>query len=274
MHIILVNDDGVHAGGLLALAAALGRDNRVTVVAPDRERSATSHSITLDRPLTVREVVHEDMPDTLFYSVNGTPVDCVHMAQALCGGQADLFVSGINNGANLGGDISYSGTVHAALEASALGYPAIALSLRIAPHAQRTNEIARFRTAAAFSAQIIRTMPLRDLDGIIWNINFPADVEACPPEIRVCPQGKSVYDSVFEKQADPFGREVYWLLAKENSSGYNETHKTDVYWSNAGYATATPLTWNATVFSSMESAQVSFSQIRLHGGEKDAGRGA
>lgn len=260
---MIVNDDGVHAGGIVALAGALAESNDVTVIAPDRERSATSHSITLDRPITIREHFRAELPDVKFYSINGTPVDCVHVAGAIPGLKPELVVSGINNGANLGGDVSYSGTVHAALEAAIYGYPAIALSLRVAPHDQRTDQVPRYMRAAQMSAKIIASISLRRLDGIVYNINFPADLENCQDEIRVCPQGKSVYSSVFQKQTDPFGREVYWLYAVENGTDYNEVHKTDVYWSNKGYVTCTPMTWNSTAFGHLESVTEQLAPVRL-----------
>lgn len=245
MNIVIVNDDGIHAGGILALARALSVRNSVTVIAPDRERSATSHSITLDRPLTSREIVRSDMPGVTFFSVNGTPVDCVHMARALVS-SIDLIASGINNGANLGGDIAYSGTVHAALEACAYGIPSVALSLRVAPHLQHRDEEKRYAVAAQMSAAIIENAPMHILGTCVCNINFPTDILGCPPELKVCEQGMSVYQSVFQKQSDPFGREVFWLYAQENPGEYNEVHHTDVYWSNLGYATCTPLLWNST----------------------------
>lgn len=260
---MIVNDDGVHAGGIVALASALSKHHAVTVIAPDRERSATSHSITLDRPITIRQVFREELPDVTFYSINGTPVDCVHIAGAIPDLSPDLIVSGINNGANLGGDVSYSGTVHAALEAAVYGIPAVALSLRVAPHEQRTDQVVRYAQAAQLSAEIIRSISLKRLEGIIYNINFPTDLDQCPSEIRVCPQGVSVYSSVFQKQTDPFGREVYWLYAVENGTDYNEMHKTDVYWSNKGYVTCTPMTWNATAFDRIEAARDLLSTLRL-----------
>lgn len=263
MQIVLVNDDGVYAGGILALAKALSANHDVTVIAPDRERSATSHSITLDRPITIRQIFRDELPNVAFFSINGTPVDCVHVAESMPDLKPDLLVSGINNGANLGGDVAYSGTVHAALEAAIYGLPAIALSLRVAPHQQRTDMVPRFEEAARMSAHIIDSISLRELDGIIYNINFPSDLSDCPDEVRVCPQGISVYSSVFQKQTDPFGREVYWLYAVDHDSEYNDEHKTDVYWSNKGYTTCTPMTWNATSEKLLGSAEKQFASIRI-----------
>ena len=267
MNIAIVNDDGVHASGVNVLARALSQNNRVTVIAPNRERSAASHSITLDRPLTVREVLHSDMKHVRFYAVNGTPVDCVHIALSIVS-PLDLLVSGINNGANLGGDISYSGTVHAAMEACSYGLPAVALSMRVPPGEQRLDDMLRFDVAAQLSAQILTSISVRSLAGVVYNINFPTEVESCPASIKVCPQGVSVYRSIFQKQMDPFGREVFWLCAEDSTDSYNETHKTDVYWSNLGFVTCTPLTWNSTSSHAMPVAEREFAQFRLRAAEE------
>ena len=194
MHILLTNDDGVHAPGILKLAAALSRRHTVTVVAPDRERSAASHSLTLDRPLTVREVTREEVPGLTLYAVNGTPVDCVRIGLGpLSGTPFDLVVAGINNGANLGTDISYSGTVHAALEGAVCGVPAVAFSLCVAPGDQGADRAGRFDQAASMAAVIVEGAPL-SLMGSRWimNVNFPWELRAQGPCIRVCEQGISV----------------------------------------------------------------------------------
>lgn len=248
MRILLTNDDGVHAPGILKLAEALNRENEVTVVAPDRERSAASHALTLDRPLTVKEIIREDLPHLKLYSVNGTPVDCVRIGvSSLCEAPVDLVVAGINNGANLGADISYSGTVHAALEGAVCGIPALAFSLRVPPGDQRGEAAGRFDEAARLAAALTGKLPLDLLAGrYIYNVNFPAQVEGCEGRIRICEQGISVYDTVFQTQDDPYGRRCYWVCAVKNDDPYNEEHQTDVYWSDRGFITVTPLSWNAT----------------------------
>ena len=248
MHILVTNDDGIHAPGILSLAAALSRRHTVTVVAPDRERSAASHSLTLEHPLTVKEVTRQEVPGLTLYAVNGTPVDCVRIGLGpLSKTPIDLVIAGINNGANLGADISYSGTVHAALEGAVCGVPSMAFSLRVAPGDQRTDVCGRFDAAAARAAALVDCLP--DAVGqkdIVLNVNFPAQDPAGAP-LRACAQGISVYDTVFQEQADPFGRNFYWVCAVRNETDYNERYRTDVYWSDRGCATVTPLAWNATV---------------------------
>lgn len=255
MNILITNDDGVHGMGLTHLARELGREHSLTIVAPDRERSGMSHALTLDQPLLAKRV--EGAPDGVrMFAVSGTPVDCVRLGLGtLCEDPVDLVIAGINNGGNLGGDISYSGTVHAALEGCVCGVPSIALSLRVPPLPQPIGEMGRaFAAAARCSRQIVDQLALRDLNGVIYNINFPLDIASMPPRIMVCPQGESAYDTVYHEHQDSFGRTFYWVGATPARSTYNEEHKTDVYWSALGYATLTPLRWNLTASDRLEQA--------------------
>ena len=252
MHILLTNDDGVHAPGLMKLAAALAEHHKVTVVAPDRERSAASHSLTLGQPLLVKSIESEAPQSCRIYAVSGTPVDCIRVGlDPLIDSPVDLIVSGINNGANLGTDISYSGTVHAAMEGAVCGYPAVAFSLRIAPADQKHSARGRFDRAASMAAAFIANLPEDLLQGTpVFNVTFPAS--DTPAGTRVCMQGRSVYDTVFKTQDDPFGRTFYWVCAVKNPSDYNDRFKTDVYWSDRNYITITPLDWNATMSSMLD----------------------
>lgn len=247
MHILLTNDDGIHAPGLRKLAAALAAEHHITVVAPDRERSAASHSLTLDRPLTVKSIEAENMGNCRMYAVNGTPVDCVRLGvDPLAPEPIDLVVAGINNGANLGTDISYSGTVHAAMEGAVCGFPSVAFSLRIAPADQKHSAAGRFEEAARLAARFVSNLPQNLLEGTpVLNVNFPADIPCAG--VKICPQGQSMYDTVFQQQDDPFGRTFYWVCAVKRPTDYNDRYRTDVYWSDRSYITITPLDWNATV---------------------------
>lgn len=269
MNILITNDDGVQAAGLIELARVLKDKHNLTIVAPDSERSGMSHALTLHRPLTVNETYRDGLEGVRMYSVNGTPVDCVHVGlDALTDGMVDLLIAGINNGANLGGDVAYSGTVHAALEGCAYGTPSIALSQRMRPGLKPEEKQTAFVHAAAYSAQIIDQLALRALDQIMYNVNFPTvsseDSERIP-EIKVCAQGVSPYSTEFRKQDDPFGRTYYWIYATDNANDYNEVHKTDVYWSNLGYATVTPMRWNLTATDRMSTTADFFDNISLHG---------
>lgn len=249
MQILITNDDGVYAPGIRALAAALQPAHAVTIVAPDRERSAASHSLTLDRPLSVKEVALNGLESSKVYAVNGTPVDCVRLGVSVLAPETQLLLSGINNGANLGGDISYSGTVHAALEGAVCGLPAMALSLRIPPDRQKRSDPEEFVAAAELAAQLLKQLPELPPQNLIYNINFPASkLRAGHHCLKVCPQGESVYDSVFQRNDDPFGREYYWICAVANETDYNEKNQTDVFWSDRNFVTLTPLRWNMTAY--------------------------
>ncbi|BDG04416.1 5'/3'-nucleotidase SurE [Anaeromyxobacter oryzae] len=197
MRVLLSNDDGVHAAGLRALAAAFEGDE-VWVVAPDREQSASSHAISLHRPLRMIEVAPR------WYAVDGTPTDAVYMGLNLVLRQAqpDVVVSGVNHGPNLGNDVLYSGTVAAAMEAALLGVNAVAVSLA-APPPHDFAEAARF--AAALARQMIASAPPAPM---LLNVNVP------PGPVRgyrFTRLGRRTYGNEVVEKTDPRGRKYYWI---------------------------------------------------------------
>ncbi|MFL5264878.1 MAG: 5'/3'-nucleotidase SurE [Anaeromyxobacteraceae bacterium] len=197
MRILLSNDDGVYARGLAALAAAFP-DDEVWIVAPDREQSASSHSISLARPLRVTELGPRR------YAVDGTPTDAVYMGLNLVlrGRRPDLVISGVNHGPNLGNDVLYSGTVAAAMEGALLGVNAIAVSLAGAP----TND---FEHAAAFAAALARRVAETPPGApALLNVNVP------PGPVkgyRFARLGKRTYGNEVVEGTDPRGRKYYWI---------------------------------------------------------------
>ncbi|HIE64351.1 MAG: 5'/3'-nucleotidase SurE [Nitrospira sp.] len=207
--ILVSNDDGVHSPGLHCLAEALKALGDVTVVAPDRERNAASHALTLHKPLRVEEV------RSRVFSVNGTPTDCVNLGvlHLLKGKPPDLVVSGINKGANLGDDVTYSGTVSAAMEGTLLGIPSLAFSQPDLDRALHTQGKYHFETAARFALRLARLVLERGLEkGRFLNVNVPN----CPSEdiqgVRVTSLGKRVFDEgAIHEQTDPRGRKYYWI---------------------------------------------------------------
>lgn len=205
MRFLLTNDDGVHAEGLLALAAALRSIGEVHIVAPDRPRSASGHSITLHKPLRVARVKLED--GTPAFATNGTPSDCVALAiRDLLDPRPDLVVSGINRGPNLGMDLTYSGTVSAAMEGAILGVPSFAIS--VASYA----EDAPFGPAAAFARRLASEILLHGIPPqTLLNVNVPGVPEDEIAGIRVVRVGRRHYPERVEKRVDPFGRLYYWL---------------------------------------------------------------
>ena len=203
MKILLTNDDGVHAPGLWALYHGLAPQHDVTVVAPDRERSAIGHAISLHRPL--RSVTVTVNGGQSAVAVNGTPADCVKFALLeVVPSRPDLVISGINPGANVGINVNYSGTVAAAKEAAMAGIPAIAISI-IAPGDRHVDAAARF--AESLSLQVKGWGLPR---GTFLNVNFPDLPIDEIRGVRWSRQGTGVFAQHFEKRRDPRDRIYYW----------------------------------------------------------------
>jgi len=197
LRVLLSNDDGVHAAGLAALAAAFA-DDEVWIVAPDREQSASSHSISLHRPLRISEVGPRR------FAVDGTPTDAVYMALNLLlkGTRPDVVVSGVNHGPNLGNDVLYSGTVAAAMEGALLGVHALAVSLAAPPpHA--------FEHAAAFAAALARRLVAHPPPApSLLNVNVPAGPVG---GYRFTRLGRRTYGTDVMEKLDPRGRKYFWI---------------------------------------------------------------
>lgn len=201
MKILVTNDDGIDSPGIKALAKALKevRGAEVIVVAPDREQSAKSHSLTLHRPLRLKKVKKD------FYAVDGTPTDCVFLAQSIIykNGLPDFVFSGINRGGNLGDDVHYSGTVSAAVEGGLIGVPSVALS-------QLGLDKFNFAKAAEFSKKILKLILKNPLPkGIILNVNVPENCKSL--DYQFCKTGKRNYGKAAAEKIDPRGRPYYWV---------------------------------------------------------------
>jgi 5'-nucleotidase len=218
------NDDGVHAPGLAALADALGDLGTVYVVAPDREQSAASHALTLHRPLRV------DRLGERRFAVDGTPSDAVNLAiLGLLPAPPALVVAGINHGPNLGDDVTYSGTVSAAMEGTLLGAPSIAVSL--ADPAGGFIEAGRIARLVA-ARVLVEGLPPRTL----LNVNVPGGV---PRGIRLTQLGHRVYKEKVVEQVDPRGRSYYWIGG--GPAEWDRRDATDMAAVHDGYASVTPL---------------------------------
>jgi len=202
--ILVSNDDGIGSAGLRALAESLSHLGHVVVVAPDREQSAAAHALTLTRPLRVSPV------NEGWYSVDGTPTDCIALAvMELLPRHPDLVAAGINHGPNLGDDVTYSGTVSLAMEATLQGIPAFAVSV-----AGKTDF--DFRAAAMFSRRVAQEILRRGLPkDTLLNINVPN----LPPEairgVAVTRQGRRVYSETVVRKIDPRGKVYYWIGGAE-----------------------------------------------------------
>ncbi len=234
MKILLSNDDGYRAEGLAALAQAIRPLGEVTIVAPDRNRSGASNSLTLDTPVRIARY------DTDAYYVNGTPTDCVHLAiSGLFDFEHDIVVSGVNDGANLGDDTLYSGTVAAAIEGRFLGLPAIAVSLCVAQGSPRN-----FAAAAQVAAQLVERMRQArwtgpDAGPIILNVNVPDLPDGQLRGIKVTRLGNRHRSKPIVKASDPRGRDVYWV--GNAGTGQDAGPGTDFHAVAEGYASVTPL---------------------------------
>src|SRR5215207_10432677 len=247
LRILLTNDDGIGATGLQTLRRALVAidDVELAVVAPDSNRSATARSITFSRPLWVTEVGFDD--GTKGYACDGTPVDCVRLAALglIDGFQPDLVVSGINHGSNLGDDITYSGTVAAALEGIMLGVPGIAVSQQSQAREMdfRLGERFEFASAAAFVARIVDRLDDVPLpEATLLNINVPA---GDPEGVEVARLGKRIYRDELKLDAeDEDGGRRYWIYGAD--PGFTDEQGTDLAAVHAGRIAVTPVHFDLT----------------------------
>lgn len=238
MLILLTNDDGFHSAGLQALADQMQSLGRVALVAPDRERSAVGHALTLHSPLRVEEIQKDR------WAVSGTPTDAVNLGiHGLLKEKPDLVVSGINKGGNMGDDLTYSGTVAAAMEATLMGVPAIAVS-----SASRSFAYDDFGHAAAVARQLAETVLEHGLPADTFiNVNVP---ENEPHGIRLTRQGKRIYGDDVIQNRDPRGRSYYWIGAGE--LGFQDLEGTDFHAVKNGYVSVTPLHLDLTNYAAMD----------------------
>ena len=248
MHILVTNDDGVQAPGLLALAQAMRPLGQVTVFAPDRNWSASGHVKTLERPIRVTETMLAD--GTTAYMSDGAPSDCV--ALPLLGfleNKVDLVVSGINPFSNIGHDVTYSGTVTAAMEAVIAGVPGIAFSL--ASQDKPANVPADYGPAGEIARTVVKNVLEKGMtEGVVLNVNIPYLSVENMKGFVVTRQGLRVYRDALDRRVDPRGRPYYWI-GGEAPTGVNE-EGTDVGALAAGCVSITPLQLDLTNYKSLE----------------------
>ncbi len=242
MRILLSNDDGYFAPGLAALAEALSPFGEVVVVAPERDRSGASNSLTLDRPLTVRKTANG------FSYVNGTPTDCVHLAvTGLLEHLPDMVVSGINEGANMGDDTIYSGTVAAATEGFLLGIPSFAVSL--------TSKSGRhYATAARIAAQMVERFRVDPIpQPVLLNVNVPDVPFEALAGLSITRLGKRHKAQPAVLSRDPRDNVVYWVGAAGNAQDDGEG--TDFHAVAQNRVSITPLQMDLTHFAQLEAVR-------------------
>jgi 5'-nucleotidase len=209
LFIVVTNDDGIYSEGISKLAKALNKIAKVTIVAPDRERSATGHAITVHHPLRVTPVKLKENDEIESFMVNGTPSDCVKLAvEAVFDTPPDLIFSGINRGPNLGTDVIYSGTVSAAIEGAILGVPAVAISVA-------EFETPLYDSAAAFATKLAKRILETGLSkNTILNVNVPSIPVNDINGVAVTHLGYRRYRNTFEKRLDPRGKVYYWMAGE------------------------------------------------------------
>lgn len=236
-YILVTNDDGIYSGGIFSLQQTVAEIGETVVVAPETEKSAVGHAITISDPIRIREVEREN--GFSGYSVAGTPADCVKLAlKAILKRKPDLVVSGINRGANVGMSILYSGTVSAATEAVLLGVPAVAISIDVwvSPDYSFAKRIAdRF---------VRKVLDEGISEGTALNINVPKTPNGEAKGIRLTRQGTSFYEEHFDRRIDPRQRVYYWMDG-ELIYSRDDPHLDDIALRD-GYVSVTPLHYNLT----------------------------
>jgi 5'-nucleotidase len=239
LKILLSNDDGIYAAGLRALAERLAKEPALSVyvVAPDRERSATGHALTLHKPIRVEEV--QLGANIKAWATTGTPSDCIKFGlEVLLEEKPDFIVSGINSGPNLGSEVLYSGTVSAAMEGAILGIPSIACSLV-------GRSVSHYETAAEFIARLLKLLPSAGLSKrTLLNVNVPniplSEIKGvAPSELSV-----RAYNDRYEKRLDPRGKVYYWLAGEAIDEG--ESESSDTHYVLNKYIAITPISFNMT----------------------------
>ncbi len=233
MLVLITNDDGYLAPGIQSLIAAMEPDHEVWMVAPDREQSGSSHKLTLSQPLRIVKL------DERRYSVDGTPTDTVYMAvHHLMPRRPDLVLSGINRGPNLGDDVTYSGTVAAAMEGTVLGIPSIALSLAGFSNLDYT---ASCQAALQVVDWVVRDgLPA----GTLLNVNIPVEAKSDDLKLRITKLGKRNYGQYVIERKDPRGRSYFWIGG--DAQGSVPMNGSDIDAVAAGFVTVTPLSIDLT----------------------------
>ncbi len=268
MKLLISNDDGIFATGIRTLANTLAsKGHEVTVVCPDRERSATGHGITMHRPIRAEQVSSIYRDSIAAWACSGTPADCVKLAlDALLDHPPDCVISGINHGANLGNDVLYSGTVSAAMEGLLEDIPSLAVSLASFTHAE-------FQPAADYVCQLVPQLTQLD-QPLLLNLNIPAIAKTNIKGVTLARLGVRRYRDLFEKRVDPRGKTYYWLagevleesdndvprslpnsLSPEQNTNFMTQFITDAKAIQAGYITVTPLHYDLTAYHDLTKLQ-------------------
>ena len=248
-HIMLTNDDGVHAPGLKMLFQQSLDLGKTVIVAPEHDNSAASHSLTMSRPLRVREIAEN------IYTINGTPTDCVTIGIGkILPQKPDLVISGINPGPNLGDDVSYSGTVSAAIESTMLGIPSIAVSLAA------ESEPLHYGTAAAFVARLAKIILGKGLPkATLLNVNVPNTASEGIEGVAFTRRGRRLYDDAIKETFDPWGRKHYWIGG--GTPSFDAGEDTDSAAISVNKISITPMHLDPTNYEALKFLQKDWSEL-------------
>jgi 5'-nucleotidase len=246
---MLTNDDGVHAPGLKMLFQQSLDLGKTVIVAPEHDNSAASHSLTMNRPLRVREIAEN------IYTINGTPTDCVTIGIGkILPQKPDLVISGINPGPNLGDDVSYSGTVSAAIESTMLGIPSIAVSLAA------ESEPLHYGTAAAFVARLAKIILEKGLPkDTLLNVNVPNTASEGIEGVAFTRRGRRLYDDAIKETFDPWGRKHYWIGG--GTPSFDAGEDTDSAAISVNKISITPMHLDPTNYEALKFLQKDWSEL-------------
>lgn len=248
MRVLVTNDDGVYAPGIIILAKSLAEaGHEPVVVAPDRERSSVGHAITLTRPLRLQPLSGGPYPDAVkAYACDGTPSDCVVLGLDEVAPEIAIVFSGVNRGPNVGDDLTYSGTVSAAMEGLVFGRTAVAFSLNCKPD----GEEQLYETAGAFAVHLLDWLGSHPLpQGVLLNVNVPNLPLSLIKGVQVTRKGTRAYEGKVNRLQDPHGRTYYWVAGRPEDE---MVEGTDVWAVAHGYISVTPVHLDMTHYPSVE----------------------
>ena len=250
MHILISNDDGVTSPGIQMLAETIRESAEITVVAPDSNRSGISSALTLDRPLRYNEL------ENGFFSVSGTPCDCVHLgSHRIMKRKPDMVIAGINRGPNLGDDVLYSGTVAAAMEGRSLGFPAVAISLA-------GRDCHHYQTAATVMSRLLFRLREHSLDSnVILNVNVPDLPLAEIKGYRLTRLGCRHRADTIVPCKDPKGQDIYWIGPPSEPQDIGDG--TDFSAVEMGYVSITPLVIDFTAYQSFSAVRCWMDELNI-----------
>ncbi|OPJ56700.1 5'/3'-nucleotidase SurE [Clostridium chromiireducens] len=245
MNILITNDDGINAPGIIALAKEVSKEHKVIIVAPREQKSASSHSISIHSPIKIKEELIEGL-DCKAYSVVGTPADCTQVGLSFLKENIDVVISGINKGPNVGTDILYSGTVSAAIEGAIYGIPSIAVSMDVDYEKDDEN----YSKAVKWAIKVLNIAKEKYMESdVVLNLNIPNLDERDIKGIKICKIGKSTYKTEYILLESNEEGDLYTTKGTRNDI---EKDETDLYYLSKGYVTLTPLHFDFTNFDILE----------------------